>query len=284
MRECIYCGRSLEKGEKCDCAMSVARRMEKEKNSAEAPKGAKKEEREKKKREKAEQKREKKENDSRARAQAKARARERFTMSSEGVFRELWRHFISFVKSPIETVMNPGEMSQAVILLFAAFEGLIGGLCVYSVFFGAARGAFRYMAYMMGLGGMKGFATIRGFILAAISGVFSGGIIFFVYSGIFYLVNRWVFKQFTPYWEFAKRFAFVGLPISIIGAVGVVLGIFSQVTFTSLLICSIVGSLIITYEILRSVWYNKSTTTIMYTMMICIFVFITILMTFIRFA
>ena len=32
MRECIYCGRSLEKGEQCTCAVSVAKRMAKEGN------------------------------------------------------------------------------------------------------------------------------------------------------------------------------------------------------------------------------------------------------------
>ena len=30
MRECIYCGRSLEKGEKCTCALSEAHRRAKE--------------------------------------------------------------------------------------------------------------------------------------------------------------------------------------------------------------------------------------------------------------
>ena len=30
MRECIYCGRQLEKGEVCTCAMSVAKRRERE--------------------------------------------------------------------------------------------------------------------------------------------------------------------------------------------------------------------------------------------------------------
>lgn len=30
MRECIYCGKNLEKGEKCNCAMSVAKRAEKQ--------------------------------------------------------------------------------------------------------------------------------------------------------------------------------------------------------------------------------------------------------------
>ena len=252
MRECIYCGRTLEKDEKCSCAMSVSKRMEKERESEEK-KETKKEERPKQKKE-------------RKKREYNFKARNNRSFNSSGVMRELWSHFVSFIKSPIETVMNPGSMSKTVILLFAAFEGIIGGLCVYSVLSGASRGAFRFLA------------------LSSISITFSGIVIFFIYSGIFYIVNRWLFKQFTPYWEFVKRFAFAALPVSIIGAAGVILGIFSQITFASLLLCGMVGSLIITYEILRSVWYSKSPTKIMYTMMASIFVFLSVLMSFIRFA
>ena len=270
MRECIYCGRTLEKDEKCSCAMSVSKRMEKERESEEK-KETKKEKRPKQKKE-------------RKKREYNFKARNNRSFNSSGVMRELWSHFVSFIKSPIETVMNPGSMSKTVILLFAAFEGIIGGLCVYSVLSGASRGAFRFLAYLMGLGGMKGFATLKGFLLSAFAGSVSGIVIFFIYSGIFYIVNRWLFKQFTPYWEFVKRFAFAALPVSIIGAAGVILGIFSQITFASLLLCGMVGSLIITYEILRSVWYSKSPTKIMYTMMASIFVFLSVLMSFIRFA
>lgn len=274
MRECIYCGRILEKGEKCSCAMSVARRMEKEKNQEPDQKSKQKQKQEKKQACKKE---------TRDNSYKKQYTGRKMNFNAGGVFRDFINHFISFIKSPIETVMNPGPMSKGLIIMFAAFEGIILGLCTYSIMTNTLRGAFRFLGNLMGFGGMNGYSAIKGWLLSAVSGGVSGIVVFFIYSGIFYIVNRWIFKQFTPYWEFVKRFAFAALPVSLIGLIGVVLGLFSQVTFTALLLCGLIGTLIITYEILRSVWYSKSPSITIYTMMACIFVFIMVMMTFLQY-
>lgn len=288
MRECIYCGRQLEKGEQCDCAVSVAKRRAKTENEQKgngdaAEKNRRKEE---KLNEKKRQK-ERKENEKNARReQARAWKETRRNNGSDAklVFSEFWRLLVKFVKSPVETIMNPGEMSKSLMLLFVLAEGIAGGLSVYSVLTGAVRGAFGFLGNIIGLNGIGGYDMIKGGIMAALSGAVAGVLIFFAYSGVFYVVNRWLFKQFTPYWEFVKRFVFAALPMSILGVAGVVLGVFSQTTFTALLLCGVVGSLLITYEILRSVWYSKSTTVTIYTMMVCIFVFIALVTDFIRIA
>lgn len=287
MRECIYCGRQLEKGEMCDCAMSVAKRRAKAENADGVnPSEDKKRRKEEKHNEKQRQK-ERKQNEKDARRNQARAWRE--TQRQNGfdlrfTFLEFWRLFVKFIKSPVETIMNPGEMSRSLILMFVIIEGIVGGLSVYSILTGAARGAFKFIGNIIGLNGMGGYGMIKGGILAALSSAVSGILIFFVYSGIFYIVNRWLFKQFTPYWEFVKRFVFVALPMSILGVAGVILGVLSQTTFAALLLCGAVGSLLITYEILRSVWYSKSTTVTIYTMMACIFVFVTVITDFIRIA
>ena len=274
MRECIYCGRTLEKNEKCTCAMSVARRMAKDSGEPERTK-TKADIKAEKQAEKN-RKREEKKN-----ARAQKRAYRQYNFNTKGTMREMWRLLVSFIKSPVETVMNPGDMSKGLIILFVAFEGVISGLCAFSVATGAIRGPIGFLGNVMGFKGAAGYSVLGQWAASAFSGAVSGIMIFFLYSGIFYVVNRWIFKQFTPYWEFVKRFAFAALPFTVIGTVGVILGIFSQLTFIVLLLCGIIGTLLITYEILRSVWYSKSADKIIYTMMLCIFVFLMILIYFV---
>ncbi len=279
MRECIYCGRQLEKGEQCTCAHAEAHRRAKGTQAPPSQKEKKAQEKANRKSEKERVKQARRDEAKRRKENAKyTRKRSRTSDSFAGAFYDLKRFFVSFIKSPVETVMNPGEMSKAVIFLFVIIEGIIGGMCVYAITTGAGRGPIRLLGSMMGFAGEAGYNHIRGFLFSALSGAISGILIFFVYSGVFYLVNKFIFKLFTPYWEFVKRFAFVAIPMTLIGALGVILGFFSYITFITLLICGLVGVVLITYEILGSVWYQKSATKIIYTMMICIFLIITVLM------
>ncbi len=277
MRECIYCGRQLGVGEKCTCAMSEAKRRQKGEEPIinENSKDKKRAEKEKKKQEAKE----------RRSAQREARKTQWRPKGNMGeAFSELKRLAISFIKSPVETVMNPGYMSKTVIFLFIIIEGIIGGMCVFAVTTGAVRGPIGTLGAMMGFGGLNGYELVRGWVMSALSGAISGMVIFFVYSGVFYLVNKFIYKQFTPYWEFVKRFVFAPIPLTVIGTVGVLFGLFSYTTFLILLISGLCGVVLVTYEIIKSVWYMKSPTKTIYTMMLCIFVIITVLMSLMRFA
>lgn len=275
MRECIYCGRSLEKGEKCTCAMSVAKRMSKSGTQSDTKTDNKADKKAEKQAEKARRK------EARRVKREQRHAYRQYNFNTKGVFRQMWQLIVSFIKSPVETVMNPGEMSKGLIILFVALEGVIGGLCAFSVTTGAIRGPVGFLGNVMGFKGTAGYSVLGQWAASAFSGAISGIMVFFLYSGIFYIVNKWIFKQFTPYWEFVKRFAFAPLPFTVIGAVGVILGIFSQLTFIVLLLCGIIGTILITYEILKSVWYSKSADKIIYTMMLCVFVFLMILIYFV---
>lgn len=263
MRECIYCGKALNKDEKCNCAMSVAKRMEKENiGEKETPK----------------QETPKKEPKIRKPKQKRNRP------PVKNTFTELGRLFMSFIKSPIDTVMNPGEMSWTTIILLVALEGLIGGLCVFSVVTGAVRGPISLLSNAMGFKGAAGYEILKGWVLAGLSGIVAGIVIFYLYSGIFFVVNKFIVRQFSPYREFVKRFAFVVLPLSLLGILSVIFGLFSQTTFLILIICGLTGCVIITYEILRSMWYSKTPGKTMYLMMACIFIFLLVLINFIKVA
>lgn len=286
MRECIYCGKQLEKGEACTCAMSVAKRREKaQKAEAEAAKkDSKQEARAEKAKEKArakERAKQEKEQNAQHRKYTGNTFRGGFGEMRRSVsgnpFANIWKLFVSFIKSPIETVMNPGRMGVPEILIMVIIEGIICGLCAFSIITGASRGILSQLGNMMGFGGAEGFNMLSLWLRAALSGAVSGLVFFFVYSGVFFAVSKWIFRQFIPYWDFVKRFVFVWLPVTIVGIVGTILGLLSQRTLIVLLICGLAGSVILTYELLRSMWSTKSAARTMYVMLICMFVFFTVM-------
>ncbi len=264
MRECIYCGRNLEKGEQCTCAVSVAKRMAKEGSAP--PKEEPKKERAKKERVK--------------RPKVK---REKVKTEAKNSFARAWQLFLSFIKSPVDTVMNPGEMSWATIIILAGFEGLIMGISASILTAGKLQSALNFIPQTANIGNFIGYNLIN-WTISGVCGIISGIAMFFLYASIFFVVNRFIMRQFMPYKEFVKRFAFVAVPVSVLAAISVVFGFFSVTTFLILLITGLVGSVIITYEILSSLWYAKTPARIIYTMLLCEFIFLMILMNFIKIA
>ena len=285
MRECIYCGKQLEKGEQCNCALSVARRNAKKDDSPKSKADIKKEAKEKKQQEKERAREEKQ----RRKEEAASRNRARRTYAynagmnfNRNAFSNVWYLIKCFIKSPIETVHNPSMMGWTETVILVLLEGAIAGLSIFSIITGASRGPLRLLGNLLGFRGTGGYNTIFGWIGSAFSGALGGFLMFLLYTLIFYAVNKWVLKGFTGYRDFSRRFAFVAIPVSVIGAVGVILGFFSQTTFAILLICGLTGTVALTYEILRSVWHSFSASKTMYFMMLCMFIFIMIVLYFIR--
>lgn len=283
MRECIYCGRSLEKGEKCSCAMSVHKRLEKEQmNRGTNAESAQTDEREEKKAqaraEKERAKTEKAQRKAEKAAKRNAAKSNRARTMGRNVLSNLWHNIKSFLKSPTETVMNPFCMGKAEIFMLAAFEGIIGGLCVFSVLTGTSRGALKLLGNLIGFNGVAGYNFVYTWIMSAVSGAIGGIVLLLLYSGVFFAIGKWIFRMFATYWDYAKRLVFAMMPLTLIGILGVILGIFSQVTFATLLLCGLAGNVAITYEVLRSMWSSKSASRTLYAMMGGIFVFLTIVM------
>lgn len=286
MRECMYCGKQLEKGEVCSCAMSVAKRREREAAKEAEPK-TKKEEKEadrKKKEQERKQKKERRESERAARQSARASYARNAAPGANllDIFKNVWQLIKDFIRSPIETVMNPGRMGKPEIFILVAIEGLICGLCSFSIITGASRGPFSFLGNILGFRGMAGYSVLSGWAFSALSGAIGGIVIFFLYSGIFFLVNKFIFRGFISYWDFIRRFAFVAVPIGIVGIVGIVLGMFSQHMFLLLLLAGVAGTVVLTYELLRSVWHSQTPAKVMYVMLLCLFLFMMIITSLIR--
>ena len=114
---------------------------------------------------------------------------------------------------------------------------------------GGGVGPLKILTSLMNFNGGAGYSLVLQIILCMVSGAISGVILFFLYSGIFWLINRFVMRLKTAYWEFSLMI---------------------------LILCGAVSVAVLTYEALRTEWISKSPSQVLYAMMLGYFVFFTV--------
>lgn len=262
MRSCIYCGRELEKGEVCDCPQSVAHRAGKQQSSADKKHETKNEEK------KTENKQWKTQHNysnpyktetsyktgyagteskfERAKMKRKARKaakKARTTRTStrsvnpKGFFGELGKYIMRFIKSPIDTISNPPHIGKASIMTIAALQGVVLWLCMFFILRGGGVGPLKILTSLMNFNGGAGYSLVLQILLCMLSGAMSGVVLFFLYSGIFWLINRFMMRLKTEYWEFSIRLASTWILFTVVCAIGVLLSMLSPVTLMILVLC-----------------------------------------------
>ncbi|MCC8169267.1 MAG: hypothetical protein LIO59_02675 [Oscillospiraceae bacterium] len=287
MRSCIYCGRELEKGEVCMCPQSVARRAkrtntesEKTTENSKSKNTVNTDEQNRttyktgytKKQSKA----------ARAWNRYKARRESRRTINTDGMFKSFVSFVRSFIKSPVDKIINPPNIGKGMMLTIAALQGAVTWLCLYFVYTGASRSAFSVLGSVLGFGGIAGYSSLARMLLCILFGAVSGIVMFFVYTGIFYFINKVIFKSKTQYWDFSTRLSLTGIPLTVLGIAGVLLSFFSLTTLVILLLCGLISLIVLTYEALCTEWITKSPGSVMYAMMAGFFVFLSIVCYLIR--
>lgn len=288
MRSCIYCGRELEKGEVCMCPQSAARRARMaQENSAESGSqsdkkantaGSERSERTTYKTGYTKPQSKFK----RAWNRHKMRRENRKRVNADGFFRELISFVKSFIKSPVDKIINPPDIGKAAMLTIAAVQGAVMWLSLYFVYTGVNRSIFSILGSVIGFGGMEGYSVIASMLICILLGAVSGIVLFFLYTGIFYCINRFILKNKSRYWDFSTRLSLTGIPLTVLGIFGVLFSFFSLTTLAILLLCGLVSLVVLTYEALRTEWINKSPGTVMYSMMVGFFVFLTVICYLIR--
>lgn len=279
MRTCMYCGKELAEGEKCNCYASRVRR-------GETFKSEKKEPDENINTEPKNEKKEKKTryqtgyagNDNRferARDRYKAKKAARKNREGGGYWSDLWHYMLTAMKNPVDSVTNPRTLGKGAILLIAALAGAVLWLCSFFIMRGGAVGPFKLISSAMGFG--EGWGLITKIIAAALSGAVSGIVIFFVYSGIFYLINRFVMRLKTPYWHFCERLMAAWIPFTAICLIGTVLSILSPLTLAALVACGAVVLAVLTYEGLKTEWIVFPPSKVLMAMTLGYFVFFAIM-------
>ena len=278
MRSCIYCGKELEKGEVCGCRQSAAYRAAKDNTKSDsketeqtynsnpyrtetsyrtgyAGKDSKFE---------------------RVKTRFHTRRAARKSVNPKGFMKGFMRYIADFIKSPVDKITNPGQIGKAAILTIAALQGAVLWLCVFFILRGGPVGPIKLLAAAMSFNGSAGYSLIRMILLTILSGALSGIVLFFLYSGIFYFINRFLMRLRTPYWQFCVRLACTWIPFTVICAIGAVVSILSPVTIAVMLICGAVSVAVLSYEALKTEWISQPAGKVLYAMLLGYFVFFTV--------
>ena len=280
MRTCMYCGRELAKGEKCTCPQSVMRRGENAQNSSGTGKsGANNSQNTQNTQYTQNQGTSYKTGyagkDSpfeRARDRYKAKRAARGAKPHGGV----WRDVLSAVVSPVEAVTNPPNFGKAAMLIIAAVMGAFLWLGAYFVLRGGGVGPFKLAAAMMGFGG--GYPLIAEIGLTLLSGAVAGIIMFFLYTGIFCFIGRFVVRVRIPYWQFCVRLITAWLPFTAICIIGALLSLLSPLTLAALILCGAAVTAALTYVALKTEWYSVPPSKTLLSMLLGYFLFLSIML------
>lgn len=283
MRSCMYCGRDLSDNEKCNCPGAVKRREEKQKSqTSDYNPGygkyndsdcfrtgyTKKENKIKRMWSRFKTKR----------AERKNRPKASYKGGVNGFFKNV----LSFIKNPVDEISNPKNFSMPEMLLISAVQGAIIAMGIFFVATGASRSWFRFLANVIGFGGIDGYRAIGYVALSAVSGAIGAVVMSLIYWGVFYLIGRFIFHTFTTYRGVAQRLVMTCIPFTVFAAIGVVFSFFSTTTLMIMLLTGVLSSMILTYVSLNEEWSQKSESYVFYVMLLGYFVLFTIICSFIR--
>lgn len=288
MRSCIYCGKELAPGEKCDCKQSVAHKTASGTESeTDNNKTSKNNSKHKEKKAQGQEKKEKKAKSAgndfyqgsayndptrtayragytkkdnpfksafeKAKARKRARRMSGFRRGQfgKGFFRDL----LTALRFPVQAVQNPKHMSMWQMLVLWAIQGALAWLGIFFIVTRSARGPFALLGNLLAFNGIQGYKTVLYILLAMFSGGIAGILVFFLYTGIFFGINRFIMRDAsTRYTSFCERFAMTALPFSAIALVGTAVSLISTTTFITLLVCGAAIFAVLTYEALRTQW------------------------------
>lgn len=248
MRSCVYCGKTLEKGEKCNCFRSIQAREAKNKaenttktdssyynfNNTYTTGYTKKE---------------KKNRFEKIRRKWKEL---RYNKKSNG-FREL---ITSFLKDPVNKIANPFSLSPLQLAFMVWIEGIIlaGGGYFLSSLSGKAISVLPVIREY----------SIMSFLLTALFGGLALALAILMVFGVFWCIDRFILKRTTPFFEFAIRLCYAALPVAVLGIAGIIMGFFSIYTLLILYVAGIVMWIILTYESLKCEWSFISPSRVFY--------------------
>lgn len=308
MRSCIYCGKELAQGEKCTCRQSTERR------NASNPENGYTESEKKQKSTYADSdnhtystdKGSSADNSSshvyseyndptrtkyrtgytnndslfkrmREKSKAKRSARRTSGASKNQFGRGFWNDLLTAFKSPVQTAMNPKSMNLWQMVVIWAVQGALAWLCMFFITTHAARGPLAIIGNLLAFNGINGYKTIAYMLMAFVSGAIGGTLMFFLYTGIFYAMGRFIFRdKSTRYASFCERLTMTALPFSVIALIGTALSIISITSLIILLVCGAAVFAILTYEALRTQWSWVTADKVLYSILLGFFVIVSI--------
>lgn len=245
MRSCVYCGRTLEKGEKCNCPQSV-RAREAKNQSYNYTKSEEQSQSFNDTYETGYTRKEKKKHFEKIKRAWRQRKRDRRTSSG---FKNL---ILSFLKNPVSRIATPSYLSPLQIVLMVLATGMVlaGGGYFLASFLGTV---INVLSQSVAVPVISEY-SFTGFLFTAIFGGLALVLSVFVVFFVFWCIDRFILKRTTPFFGFSIRLSYATIPVLIFGIIGIVVGFFSVYALLMFYIAGLVMWIILTYEALSYEW------------------------------
>ncbi len=255
-RTCMYCGRELPKGERCNCPHSVKMRAEKEGKSSTSADNASSQE--KTHTQNTTYTPPKKTWKQRWEEKKRTRpVRNKAYRPSNGGVRAFFAYVTECLRRPVYKAANPGYVSMWWTMLLVGLQGFVVSTAVFLTNSAVKKGLFGILSMAFGFRGIEGWKNILQMLATALSGTAMGYLQFFIMCTIFFLIGKLVLRSTASYKEYVERFAPCTIPLTAIGLMGVIFAVFSPAVISIMLICGVVIEVILIYESLRAYWHTK---------------------------
>lgn len=274
MRSCIYCGRDLEKDEKCQCSGAQAARKAKESatNTAENSDSSGWQQTtyttgytKKKKKFQFKKPHFKK-------PDFKGKGFKDAANAVSGFTRR-------FIKDPVNTIANPGHLNGVQMALIILLTGLAISVCGYFVY---ARILSPFLAASPYMAVYKSGYGIGELLRFSLQGMLSISVMEIIFIGVLFLINKFILRQNTSFLSFAVRPVAAFIPLMVFAILGAVISIFSVYATVMLVAAGNIMTIILVYEALGSEWSFVPSSRVLYLTAVSYFVFFVVIFNFIR--
>lgn len=236
----MYCGRELGKDEHCSCPQSVNARQKKESQQAGQ----------------AGQKKEKKKQRKKINFNAWRFLNKRKPKGPRPVRHFGHRVFTSFIKDsmkdPVFTALNPANAGKGIVFAVLTIFGLLLSAFLYFLSASSKIEIFWAFSRIISFGGGQWYTVIANIALNTLNIIILTYIAFFVFTGVFCLMIKYMLRRFCSFWNMAVRFAAGIVPVAAALAAGLVLMIFSYQTSVVLAAAAVILNIIVNYEVLKN--------------------------------
>lgn len=236
MRSCIYCGKSLEKNEKCNCPQSIRAREAKNKTQSQENTWQNDDnvyttgytQKDKKK----------------TFERIKHMWNERKKTTSRGIKSAI----TGFLKDPVNSISTPRYLTPLQIAFLLLVTGMITACAGF------------LMGNMLNIFN-RGFMApvtrsydIWNFLFTIVFGGVAICLGFFAVFFVFWLIDRFILKQRKSFFDFSTRLLYALIPFGTFGILGIIVGFFSVYALLMLVILGALMWVILTYEALKQEW------------------------------
>lgn len=265
MRSCIYCGRDLEKDEKCNCPGAMRARQTKTESTAGADNTSEKH---------TENQYSGWQNNTYQTGYTKKKKKFKFKFKKPNFRRHDFRADAGAVKGftrrflhdPVNTVSSPGYLNPVQIVLILLITAVGLSLCCF------------FTAQHV----IPGIYKLPQLLEYALYGTLSFTGLEFAFILVLFLINKFILRNRRKFMEFATAPVAAMIPLMLLSLVGAGINFFSIYATVMLVLTGGVMNIILTYEAMRSEWSFAPATRIMYLIGISYFLFFVVAFNLIR--